>query len=100
MEFRLYYNTDGTVKTYSMEDLEGDYITISALEFAECRYDIRVIDRRIVRNLDLNYLIYRPVDKKTDRSVHRDNYSIVVDDDHEYCQYLELRLPEEYYQYR
>ncbi len=46
--FRLYYNKEtGEPITYSMEELEGDYIDITKLEYAECRYDIKVKDGKI-----------------------------------------------------
>jgi len=48
-EFRLYYNEKGEVVTYSCEKLEGNYIVIDALTFAEARYDIKVINGTISR---------------------------------------------------
>lgn len=48
-EFRLYYDDKGNVLTYTCEKLEGDYIVIDALTFAEARPDVRVVDGRLVR---------------------------------------------------
>ena len=48
-EFRLYYDTRGSVLFYTCENLDGDYIVIDALTFAEARPDIKVVDGRIVR---------------------------------------------------
>lgn len=48
-EFRLYYDTRGSVLFYTCEKLDGDYIVIDALAFAEARPDIKVVDGRIVR---------------------------------------------------
>lgn len=46
-EFRLYYDEKGKVVTYTCEKLEGNYIVIDALTFAQARPDVRVIDGRI-----------------------------------------------------
>ena len=48
-EFRLYYDERGSVVTYTCEKLEGDYIIIDALTFAEARPDVRVVDGRLVK---------------------------------------------------
>jgi len=48
-EFRLYYDEQGNVITYSCEKLEGNYIVIDALTFAEARPDARVIKGKLVR---------------------------------------------------
>ena len=49
-EFRLYYDDKGYVITYTCEKLEGNYVVLDALTFAEARPDIRVIDGQILRN--------------------------------------------------
>lgn len=46
-EFRLYYDDKGRVVTYTCEKLEGKYVVIDALTFAQARPDIRVVDGRI-----------------------------------------------------
>jgi hypothetical protein len=48
-EFRLYYGDKGQVVTYTCEKLEGNYIVIDALTFAESRTDVRVVEGRVVR---------------------------------------------------
>ena len=49
-EFRLYYDDKGYVITYTCENLEGNYVIIDALTYAESRPDVRVIDGQIIRN--------------------------------------------------
>ena len=44
IEFRAYYNTDGSITTYTTEDLPGDYVIITREQYAEARSDARVID--------------------------------------------------------
>ena len=48
-EFRLYYDDRGHVITYTCEKLEGDYVIIDALTFAEARPDVRVVDGKVIR---------------------------------------------------
>jgi len=48
-EYRLYYNDLGEVEFYSMEDLPGTYIVIDVQTFAEGRYDITVVDGKLVK---------------------------------------------------
>lgn len=49
-EFRLYYNDDGSVLTYSCDKLIGKYIVIDAMTFAQCRPDIRIVDGVIIKD--------------------------------------------------
>ena len=48
-EFRLYYDDKGFPICYTCEKLEGNYIVVDALTFAEARPDVRVADGRVVR---------------------------------------------------
>lgn len=48
-EFRLYYDERGNVITYTCEKLEGNYIVIDAMTFAEARPDVKVADGKVVR---------------------------------------------------
>jgi len=51
-EFRLYYDELGSIICYSGGKLkiEANYIVIDAQTFAESRYDIRVLDGRIIKD--------------------------------------------------
>jgi len=46
-EFRLYYDEVGKVITYTGEKLEGNYIVIDTMTFAQARPDVRVIDGKL-----------------------------------------------------
>lgn len=48
-EFRLYYDDKGSVICYTCEKLEGNYVVIDSLTFAEARPDVKVVDGRLVR---------------------------------------------------
>ena len=45
--FRLYYDNDGNIITYSMEDLEGDFIEVTCEEFAIGDKNIKIVDGKI-----------------------------------------------------
>lgn len=49
-EFRLYYDDQGYIICYTCDKLEGNYIVIDALTFAEARPDVRVVDGQIVKS--------------------------------------------------
>ena len=49
-EFRVYYDDKGYVTLYTCENLEGNYIVIDALTFAEARPDVRVVDGKLIKN--------------------------------------------------
>ena len=49
-EFRLYYDDKGSVIAYTCEDLEGNYVVIDALTFAEARPDVKVVDGKLIKN--------------------------------------------------
>ena len=43
-ELRVYYDEHGKIITYTCEKLEGNYLIIDKLTYAQNRYDLRVID--------------------------------------------------------
>lgn len=48
-EFRLYYDNKGYPLCYTCENLEGEYVVIDALTFAEARPDVRVVDGKLIK---------------------------------------------------
>ena len=48
-EFRLYYDEKGYPLCYTCEKLDGNYVVIDALTFAEARPDVRVVDGSLVK---------------------------------------------------
>jgi hypothetical protein len=49
VEFRLYYDDNGSIITYTCEKLSGNYIVIDAQVFAEGRPDLIVVDGKLVK---------------------------------------------------
>lgn len=56
VEFRLYYDDKGSVVCYTCEELDGNYIVVDPLTFAEARYDVRVIDGKISKIVEGSYV--------------------------------------------
>lgn len=48
IEYRVYYDMDGSIITYTTEKLPGDYIIITQNQFAEARSDARVINDKLI----------------------------------------------------
>lgn len=46
--YRLYYDLDGKPVCYSQEDLPGNYIDVTPMEFAISSHNVRVIAGRLV----------------------------------------------------
>jgi hypothetical protein len=80
-DFRLYYDSNGDVIEYSMTSLDGVYLQIDALTFAERRYDVKVIDGQIIRLHELNQLKLHEV-TENGIACHSTDISIVVDSEY------------------
>ena len=75
--WRLYYDTEGKPITYSMEDLPGTYINVSAEAYAQASHDVRVHDGQLK---ELKRLSYKLVPSDTGTPCYPDNVAIVVDE--------------------
>ena len=78
-EFRLYYDETGALITYSCEKLEGKYIIIDALTFAQARPDVRVIDNKLVHLSLVGAVLKIVPDKNKGTLCAAEDVSIVVD---------------------
>jgi len=81
-EFRLYYNQDGSVLYYSMEDLPGNYIVIDRLTFDKARFDVRVKDGKIIKQNHPASWKLSPV-ATSNYACHKEDVSIIVAKDFE-----------------
>jgi len=75
IEFRLYYDDENKPTFYTMEELEGNYINITALEFAEGRQDVVIKDGKIKRVSGIS--IGKLVPSQDGYGTLRDDVSIV-----------------------
>lgn len=80
-EFRLYYDEKGNVVTYTCEKLEGNYIVIDALTFAQARPDVRVIDGKI-SNVQPAMIITKLMPDENGIQCAEEDISIVVQPNH------------------
>lgn len=51
-EFRLYYNDTGQVLFYTCDKLDGNYIVIDSDSYFQSRFDIKIIDGKMVSIYD------------------------------------------------
>lgn len=49
IEFRIYYDAEGNIICYSMEDLPGDYIVTDQHTFNQFRMDFKVRDGKLIK---------------------------------------------------
>lgn len=78
-KYRLYYNSDGTPRYYTMEDLSGDYIFVDLETFACGRYDVIVKDKKLYRLSDIeSYPKFVKIEYKTETSIMTDSSDITL----------------------
>lgn len=89
-EFRLYYElTTGVVICYTCENLEGTFIVVDAITFAEARPDIRVIDGEVVRNN--RCIITRLTQDSKGIKCASNDVTIIVSDDYDDVKYWSIQ---------
>jgi hypothetical protein len=77
-KYKLYYNSDGTPKFYSMEELDFPYIEVDLQTFENGRYDVRVIDGRI-RSLSENIISKMTItEQETPTSIASDPSDVTI----------------------
>lgn len=82
-QHRLYYDEKGQPLFYTMEDLSGDWIEVTALDYVLARHDIKIKDGKIIelpKTFHINKL--RPAPEGI--ACHPQDICIVVGMDHPY----------------
>ena len=79
-EFRLYYDDNGNVLSYSGDKSgTGKYIIIDAITFAAARPDIRVVDNKI-STVAPNAVVHKLMPNDSDGvDCHPEDISLIVD---------------------
>ena len=78
-KFRLYYNTDGSAKFYTMEQPVGDFIYVDQQTYDAGRYDVVVVNGKL-RSLSENLVFkYHTSDTATDTITDPADITLVVD---------------------
>lgn len=77
VEFRVYYDTQGNILCYTTEKLEGNYIIVDKQVYIEARYDLCVIDKKLVKKVKgITIRKYKP--DTTGILCHSEDISILV----------------------
>ena len=69
LEYRLYYNDLGEPLFYSTEKEMGNYIIIDKETYAVGRYDVRIVDGKIIKPTEYVYQKLVPVSIGNDVSI-------------------------------
>ena len=80
-EFRLYYDDKGDVICYTCDKLEGTYIVVEPVVFAQGRFDIKVINGKLQEKINGIVLSILELGTQGVRTSSED-VSIVVSDDY------------------
>lgn len=91
-QLRLYYDSTGSVTTYTCENLDGNYIVVSPEVYSQARMDIKVVDGEIV--YPANKLIIGKLVKKISGTTKTSKYDInvLVDNDCNYWSYEQREI--------
>lgn len=95
IEYRLYYNEDGTVNCYSMEELDGEFIVIDQETYNQFRTDLLVRDGKIIRITNNSSWKLIPTDQQESYGCHPTNVSIVVDKNYKDPQHWSVKTTHE-----
>lgn len=49
IEFRVYHDDSGKILFYTCEKPEGNYVIVDKTTFAEMRYDMKVVEGKLIR---------------------------------------------------
>lgn len=80
VEFRLYYDDNGSVICYTSEasvNIDAKYIIIDAETYACTRYDVRVIDNKIVKFSNVSFI--NKLVPGSGTKCHKDDIMIISD---------------------
>jgi hypothetical protein len=87
IEYRAYYNKNGSIITYTTESIEGQYIVITAEQYTEARPDARVINDQFVYTHRRSH-VFKLVKNKLD-GTKTNKYDIsVIQDDNDSTYYI------------
>lgn len=80
-EYRLYYGKDGEVLFYTCDKPEGDYIVIDVQTYAECRFDHKIIDKKITRPCAAK-TVTRLINDDSGIACAKEDVSFIVDENY------------------
>ena len=89
VDYRIYYNEQGELLFYSMDDVPGTYISIDADAFARSATNVVVQDGRLFEIVNTTTVKLQPSDTGT--PCHPDDVCIVVPETHEHQRWSKQR---------
>lgn len=94
VEFRLYYDDQGNVLSYSMEDVPGQYLVVDRGVFEACRFDIKIKHGKIIKiNQPASWKLVPATEGAY--ACHADNINIVVNSDSQNKKYWKVETTHE-----
>ncbi len=84
IEFRVYYKTDGSIITYTTENIPGNYIVITPLQYAEARPDALVIDGQLTYTHTVSHVSKLEKNKTSGVKTSKYDISVISSDGHYY----------------
>lgn len=79
-QFRLYYDENGKILFYTCDKPEGNFLIIDAQTYAECRYDLKVQNGKLVK-LNSGAIISKYKPDSNGISCAKDDISILTTPD-------------------
>lgn len=87
IEFRAYYNVDGSIITYTTENLPGDYVVITREQYAEARPDAKIIGGKLVQTSRLTHVAKLTKNKTGGTKTSKYDISVIQEDDNDSVYY-------------
>jgi hypothetical protein len=78
--YRLYHNNDGDPVVYSQEDLPGQYIEVTAEQYFEHSYRVRVVDGKLIKQQPNCITTKKLIPGKTGTACHPASVAVVTTD--------------------
>lgn len=82
VEFRVYYDEAGMVLFYTCDKPEGNYLVIDTMTYAEKRFDVRVIDGKLVKVVPGVIISKLKPNLVTGKCTTNEDISIIVDENY------------------
>lgn len=80
VEFRLYYDNFGKILFYTCEKLEGNYLIIDKQTYAEMRYDLKVVNDKLIKYIPGVIISKLKPDNNEGTICAKENVSIIVNE--------------------
>ena len=93
IEYRVYYNEQGQIITYTTEDIPGDYLVITADQYQQARHDAMVVERELVYTHVRRHVTKLTRNLSEGTRCSKYDISVLVDEDQEHRYLRRVLLP-------